>query len=58
MRKLLIRHPEEAARKRAAVSKDGSKLRACGHPSRRSRDFVALALRMTAEQIEPLLRHP
>src|SRR5437868_14453292 len=35
--------------KRAAVSKDGSRFGACGHPSRRARDKVARALRMTAE---------
>jgi hypothetical protein len=41
--KQLERHPEEAARLRAAVSKDGNKLGARFHPSRSVRDFLAHA---------------
>src|SRR5690242_28503 len=42
------RHPEERARAtRARVSKDGSRLRACGHPSRRPLADASGLLRMT-----------
>src|SRR5262249_51262985 len=46
--KKIKRHPEERARRtRARVSKDGNKLRACFHPSRRSLANASDLLRMT-----------
>jgi hypothetical protein len=39
---------ELAALEAPSVSKDGSRLRACGHPSRRSRANARALLRMTA----------
>jgi hypothetical protein len=52
------RHPEELGAVRRASRRMGSGLGACGHPSRRLRDFVTLAPQMTVVFVASSRPHP